>query len=66
MPTLLVNAKNDPFLSPECFPVQEARENPVFFLEMPEEGGHVGFTEDFRGESYYSERRAVTFLLEGV
>ncbi|GAA4440463.1 alpha/beta fold hydrolase [Pontibacter saemangeumensis] len=66
VPTLLVNAKNDPFLSPECYPVQEARENPFFYLEMPEEGGHVGFTEDLRGESYYSERRAVTFLLEGV
>lgn len=65
VPTLLVNAKNDPFLSEECYPVQEAKENPNFYMEMPEEGGHVGFAENFRGDSYYSEKRAIKFLLEG-
>lgn len=63
LPTLLVNAQNDPFLSKECYPVQEAEGNPNFYLEMPEEGGHVGFTEDFRKDLYYSEARAVRFLL---
>jgi len=64
IPTLLVNAMNDPFLSEECYPVQEAKENPNFYLEMPEEGGHVGFAEDFSGDNYYSEKRAVKFLLK--
>lgn len=64
IPTLLVNAKNDPFLSEACYPVQEAQENPCFYLEMPEEGGHVGFTENFRKDLYYSEARALRFLLE--
>jgi predicted alpha/beta-fold hydrolase len=64
VPTLLVNAKNDPFLSEECYPVKEAEENPRFFLEMPEEGGHVGFIEDFGDDLYYSEARALRFLLE--
>ncbi|MFB9863745.1 YheT family hydrolase [Rufibacter immobilis] len=62
IPTLLVNAQNDPFLSKECFPVEQARQNPNFYLEMPRQGGHVGFSENFRKGLYYSERRAVTFL----
>jgi uncharacterized protein len=65
IPTLLVNAKNDPFLTKSCFPVEEAQQNPYFYLETPEDGGHVGFTEDFRNNIYYSEARAVRFLLEG-
>jgi uncharacterized protein len=65
IPTLLVNAKNDPFLTRACFPVEEAQRNPYFYLEAPEDGGHVGFTEDFRNNIYYSEARAVRFLLDG-
>ena len=60
VPTLLINALNDSFLSPECFPVKEAKENPNFFLEMPKYGGHVGFF-DSRNQ-YYNEKRALEFL----
>lgn len=63
IPTLLVNAKNDPFLGPTCYPVAEADQNTSFYFEVPAHGGHVGFTEDFRKDLYYSERRAVAFLL---
>ncbi|HEY4652407.1 MAG TPA: alpha/beta fold hydrolase [Pontibacter sp.] len=66
LPTLLVNAKNDPFLSEACYPLAEAEANPYLYLEIPESGGHVGFTEDFRRDIYYSEARAVQFLLGGV
>jgi predicted alpha/beta-fold hydrolase len=62
IPTLLVNAQNDPFLSQDCFPVKEAEINPNLYLEMPKHGGHVGFSEDFRKGIYYSERRALEFL----
>lgn len=62
IPTLLVNAKNDPFLSKECFPVAEAIANPNFYLEIPEEGGHVGFVQNFAKGIYYSELRAMAFF----
>jgi predicted alpha/beta-fold hydrolase len=62
IPTLLVNAQNDPFLSAECFPVPEAQANPNFFLEMPTGGGHVGFVENYRRNIYYSERRTLDFF----
>lgn len=59
IPTLLVNAANDPFLGPGCFPRAEAEESRWFHLEVPAEGGHVGFSG--RG-GYWSETRAVEFL----
>jgi len=62
IPTLLVNAQNDPFLSPECFPVTEAEANSFLYLEMPKDGGHVGFVENYQQNQYYSERRAVEFF----
>ncbi len=43
VPTLLINALNDSFLSKECYPIEEAKSNPNLFLEMPKYGGHVGF-----------------------
>ena len=59
VPTLLVNALNDPFLGPECFPREEAAANPHLHLELPEHGGHLGFLT--LGEEYWSETRAVEF-----
>ena len=60
IPTLLVNAANDPFLGPGCYPWQEAEESGFFHLEVPAEGGHVGFASG--GETYGSESRALEFL----
>lgn len=60
VPTLIINALNDSFLSPECYPVKEAKLNPNLFLEMPQYGGHVGFIN--RKNIYYNERRALEFV----
>lgn len=62
IPTLIVNAMNDPFLTPECYPVKEAESNPLLYLEMPEEGGHCGFYENNKEGLYWSEKRAVEFI----
>ena len=64
VPALLVNALNDPFLSPGCYPVDVARNNACLFLETPGEGGHVGFTSPLGKEAYWSETRAVKFFSE--
>lgn len=60
IPTLVANARNDPFLTPKCFPVKEAEENENLSLEMPTDGGHIGFRR--RGGLYWSEGRTVGFL----
>ena len=65
VPTLIINAQNDPFLSPECFPEAMARELPNVWMEFPEQGGHCGFaskSSGVNGESYWSEERAVAFF----
>ncbi|TVZ59489.1 hypothetical protein NA63_2024 [Flavobacteriaceae bacterium MAR_2010_105] len=59
-PTLIINAINDSFLSPECYPVKAAKNNPNVFLEMPQHGGHVGFVT-YNG-CYYNEKRALEFV----
>ncbi len=70
IPTLIVNARNDPFLAPDCFPEQLARELPNVFMEFPEAGGHCGFppgglfSEALRYGTYWSEQRAVAFLTD--
>ncbi|MDE2997135.1 MAG: alpha/beta fold hydrolase [Bacteroidota bacterium] len=59
VPTLLLNAKDDPFLSDGCFPVETCSNSDHVFLEMPDWGGHVGFLD---GAQTYAEQRAVSFL----
>ncbi len=61
-PTLLLNARNDPFLAPECFPFAEAEENACLFLETSESGGHLGFLEFAGGLRPWFEKRVVEFL----
>ncbi len=64
IPCLLLNAADDPFLTPECFPHDEARSSSSLYLETPRHGGHVGFVSfDANGE-YWSETRATQFLAE--
>jgi predicted alpha/beta-fold hydrolase len=62
VPTLLLNACDDPFLTPECFPYTEAKQNPYLFLEAPESGGHVGFIDLANGLERWCERHVVEFL----
>ncbi len=62
IPTLIVNAKDDPFLAPSCYPIEQTRDNPHVFLEMPDSGGHAGFITLSHGGQYWSEWRAIAFL----
>ena len=62
IPTLLINAGNDPFLAEPCFPIVEAEASPNLHLEMPASGGHVGFISFNHQGEYWSESRAVSFL----
>ncbi|WP_291322097.1 alpha/beta fold hydrolase [Desulfonatronospira sp.] len=62
VPSLLVQARDDPFLTPSCFPLEQASKNPCLFLEIPEYGGHVGFHLPGRENIYWSEYRAGEFL----
>jgi predicted alpha/beta-fold hydrolase len=63
IPTLVVNALNDPFLSPECYPRGGFGANGCVGFEYPERGGHVGFALFNHKGLYWSEMRALSFIL---
>ena len=63
VPTLLINARDDSFLSEKCFPYEIAKENAYFYLETPRWGGHVGFAGDKSSNgAYWTESRAYEFV----
>ena len=62
IPTLIVNAKNDPFLSEACYPMFIHDENSMVTFEAPRFGGHVGFAQFNKNGLYWSEERALAFL----
>jgi len=49
-------------LSEGCYPVDTARQSPFLFLEIPVDGGHVGFTSCLGEAAYWSEMRVVEFF----
>jgi predicted alpha/beta-fold hydrolase len=64
-PTLLLSARDDPFLPSEVLDEVEdiARDNPCLTLEFTARGGHVGFVGGQRWRpTYYAEERADSFL----
>lgn len=65
IPTLLLNPKDDTFLSPDCYPVEVARGSKIFHLEMPETGGHCAMLTDYRLHNSYIEKRVLEFLQLG-
>jgi predicted alpha/beta-fold hydrolase len=64
VPTLILNAANDPLLGKECYPRAIAQESSIIFLEIPRRGGHTGFTLP-RSEFNYAEYRLLDFLTQG-
>jgi uncharacterized protein len=64
IPTLLINAGDDPFLAENCYPMAVARDSDKFHLEIPFHGGHVGFVTFGNNNTYWSERRALEFVEE--
>jgi len=50
IPTLIVNALNDPLLGSACYPINLAHAHDHIYLEMPKRGGHTGFT--VKGQEY--------------
>ncbi len=51
IPTLLLNAKDDPFLSKSCYPEILSKKHRFLHALFPKYGGHCGFYT--KGESYY-------------
>ncbi len=61
--TLVIQAINDPFLSPECLDLGDAENNPNVHLQLLRFGGHVGFMMPNSNETWV-ERRVIEFIKE--
>lgn len=60
LPTLVINAKDDPFLGDKCFPkVDRLGINTLY----PNFGGHVGFVQKNAQGSYWHEDRIFDFFV---
>ncbi len=63
IPSLIIHAKDDPFIPFAPFERREISENPNVLLLAPERGGHVGFFSAGEGEErYWAETRLVEFI----
>ncbi len=64
IPTLIVNAQNDPLVPYQSLPIAVIETMPNVTLELTEEGGHCGFrpSQVNKNGAYWSEQRALAFL----
>ena len=60
--TFIINARNDVFLPPECYPEAEVRRNALVQLITPLQGGHCGFQQ--RNGSFFTEKFVAENLLK--
>ncbi|HEU4623096.1 MAG TPA: hydrolase [Burkholderiaceae bacterium] len=64
VPTLVLNARNDPFMPADALP-RAFEVSPSVVLEQPEEGGHVGFaTGGFPGRLDWLPTRLLQFFAD--
>jgi predicted alpha/beta-fold hydrolase len=66
-PTLVIQSRNDPFMTPAVLP-EPSELSPAVSLEVADSGGHVGFVGGrvpWRPE-YWLERRIPAFFLEAL
>lgn len=64
VPTLVINALNDPFMPASALPGQNEVAREVV-LEFPEQGGHVGFLNSpFPGRLVWLPERIISFFAE--
>ena len=64
---LVVNAQNDPFLPDSCYPFKNFEKLKRVYLEVPQNGGHCGFSIPADKDGFHwSERRALEFLSKGI
>lgn len=59
-PVMLLNSRDDPFLTDSCYPYEVAASSSNLYLNTPQYGGHCGFWRN--GGVYYHESQVSCFL----
>ena len=63
IPTLLLNALDDPILSNACYPNASDINNSHVQLLYPKHGGHIGFNRDKRNGLDWLDQQALAYLI---
>ncbi len=67
VPTYVLSAENDPFLSKSCIPYTIAKEHAFLHLEVPKFGGHIGFIDSWLpSKNTWCEERIEKFITENL
>lgn len=64
IPTLIINAKNDPFLGEKCFPKELVEDQKFLHFEEISGGGHCGFYQKGFENYLWNELRAKDWLMK--
>lgn len=64
VPTLIISALDDSFLSEQAFPFEEVDQNEYLHLLAPRFGGHVGFAQRHPKGYYWTEERILAFVAD--
>lgn len=65
IPTMIINAYNDPFLDSNKFPIKWAQDSEYVHLSVPKYGGHVGFMG--LGQKYsWADIKALDFITNNI
>jgi predicted alpha/beta-fold hydrolase len=62
VPTLIVNAINDPVLTPISYTKDSIKDNDLLHLEILDRGGHLGFSKCKDTKTYWPARKAQLFI----
>lgn len=62
VPALIINARDDSFLSEQAYPYEEVRECENLHLLTPQFGGHVGFYQKHPRGYSWAEERILSFV----
>lgn len=67
VPTYILSAANDPFLSESCFPISIAEKHAFLSLEIPKYGGHIGFINSWSpNKNTWCEEKITKFITENL
>jgi len=63
VPTLMVNAEDDPVIALRSLPIEDMRRNPRIYAALTRRGGHLGWGSGGFGAACWTDAMAVDFLL---
>ncbi|CAE8733247.1 unnamed protein product, partial [Polarella glacialis] len=62
VPTLIVNAEDDPVVSFKTLPVEDLKKNPRLYVAITKRGGHIGWGSGGLGAAAWTDAMAAHFM----